>query len=403
MYRLGILETHPIQYKAPWFRLLSRRPELEVTVFYCMLPDAGQQGADFGVSFQWDQPLLEGYRHRVLRNRARTPSMSRFNGCDTPDIRAVVRDEGFDAFLANGWVVRSCLQLLWACRRYGVPCLVRGESNLMRRRARWKGVLLRLLLRQYSAVLAIGAANREFYRALGVEESRLFFAPYGVDNEGFEVQAASLGARRQALREAWGIPRDAIAFLFCGKFVAKKRPRDVLDALRMHDLAARGRGPGRLHVLMAGDGPLRGECEAFAAQHRLPVTFAGFLNQTEVARAYVAADCLVLPSDAGETWGLVVNEAMACGRPAVVSDQVGCRADLVVPGRTGDVVPCGDCAALAAALTALAADPARLARMGEQAREHVRGYSFDRLTEGTLAAVAHACRRRRPSSAGVHE
>jgi glycosyltransferase involved in cell wall biosynthesis len=120
----------------------------------------------------------------------------------------------------------------------------------------------------------------------------------------------------------------------------------------------------------------------------LPVRFAGFLNQADIPAAYVAADCLVLPSDYGETWGLVVNEAMACGVPALVSDQVGSAVDLVSPGRTGDVFACADVDALARLLGRYAAEPDLLARMGAQARERVRSdYNFDRVVDGVLAAL----------------
>jgi glycosyltransferase involved in cell wall biosynthesis len=109
--------------------------------------------------------------------------------------------------------------------------------------------------------------------------------------------------------------------------------------------------------------------------------------------AYAVADCLILPSDHGETWGLVVNEAMACGLPAITSDRVGCHPDLIIPGLTGAVFPCGDSAALAEAMGRLAADPERLAVMGQAAREHVKAYSIDALLEGTLAALRLACGR----------
>jgi glycosyltransferase involved in cell wall biosynthesis len=88
-------------------------------------------------------------------------------------------------------------------------------------------------------------------------------------------------------------------------------------------------------------------------------SFAGFLNQTEISQAYVAADCLVLPSDHGETWGLVVNEAMASGLPCVISDHCGCAEDLGIRGQN-QIFPCGDIAALANGLT-------RLAGLGEAA------------------------------------
>ena len=384
--RLGILTTHPIQYQVPWFRALVRVPEIDLTVLYCMLPDARQQGEGFGVEFQWDLPLLDGYRYEVLANVARNPSVTAFLGCDTPAVREVIRARGFDCVIVNGWVVKSCLQALWACRREGIPCLVRGESNAFRRRPLWVRALHRLLLRQYSAFLAIGQANRQFYLANGISQERLFDAPYCVDNARFAADAARLEPSRGQIRQSWRIPDEARAFLFCGKLIEKKRPLDLLAALASVVPPATGRP---VHLLVAGDGPLRASCESFAEQRRLPVTFAGFLNQSEVARAYVAADCLVLPSDDGETWGLVVNEAMACGRPAIVSDRVGCHPDLVLPGRTGFVFPLGDCQSLAGLLAALAKDADTARHLGQGARERVSGYSISRLVEGTMKAVDH--------------
>ena len=131
-----------------------------------------------------------------------------------------------------------------------------------------------------------------------------------------------------------------------------------------------------------------------ATEHRLPVTFTGFLNQTEIPAAYAAADCLVLPSDHRETWGLVVNEAMACGLPAIVSDQVGCGPDLIEPGQTGAIFPSGNWEALAQTLVDLAADPDALRRQGENAHAKVAAYSVEAATRGMLDAVRFVAQRR---------
>ena len=130
------------------------------------------------------------------------------------------------------------------------------------------------------------------------------------------------------------------------------------------------------------------EAVTFAEQHSLPVTFAGFLNQTEIPAAYVASDCLVLASDYGETWGLVVNEAMACGRAAIVSDRAGCAADLVVEGKTGLTFPFGDVEALADRFVQAATNPTGLEEMGARARDRVsEHYSIRNAVQGTLSAV----------------
>jgi len=382
-FRLVVVETHPIQYKAPLFRLLAAHPQIDLTVLYAMLPDAGQQGAGYGVSFEWDVPLLEGYSYEVLENCAKLPAVNRFGGCDTPGIRERLRKLNPDAVLVNGWVAKTCLQALSACRKLGIPCLVRGEANLLRDRAWWKHVLHRLLLRKYDGYLAIGSANRDFYRFHHCPEDRIFFAPYAVDNDFFAEQAAERVSTRDQLREGFGLPPDTVVFLFAGKLIPKKNPLDFLKALARLPEEVRGRVKG----LVAGDGPLRGECERFVLAHNLPVIFTGFLNQSRLPDAYAVADVLVLPSDAGETWGLVVNEAMASGRSAVVSRSVGCVPDLIREGQTGHSFPLHDTLALSGLLAGYVLDPALARQQGETAREQVQTYSYATIVQGILAAL----------------
>ena len=183
--KVGILTTHPIQYQVPWFRLLEKDPDIDLHVFFCMIPNATQQGDGFGVAFKWDIPLLDGYKHHILTNVAQKPSVTSFTGCDTPEIFEIVRNGNWHAFIVNGWVVKSCLQLLVACRFYGIPCIVRGESNHLFHRAWWKKQLQRLLISQYSAYLYIGRANQQFYLNHGVLPKKLFYTPYCVENERF--------------------------------------------------------------------------------------------------------------------------------------------------------------------------------------------------------------------------
>lgn len=391
-YRLVAVETHPIQYKAPLFRELAADPRIDLTVLYAMIPDAAQQGAGFGVPFAWDLPLLEGYRHSVLENRADPPSATCFAGCDTPEIGARLRELRPDAVLVNGWGTKTALQALWACRRLGIPCLVRGEANLLRPRAAWKHAFHGLLLRQYDGWLAIGSANREFYRFHRVREDRIFWSPYSVDNAYFSAQALARAGRRSELRAAFGIPAEPVVFLFAGKLEEKKHPGDLLEAVSRLPRELRTKA----HVLVAGDGPLRAECERLARAGKWPVSFAGFLNQSRLPDAYAAADVLVLPSDAGETWGLVVNEAMASGRPAVVSRAAGCCADLIVEASTGFSFALGDVQGLSDVLAGYLRDPGLAARQGRAAAQRVQAFGFETSAAGIAAAVGACARGRRP-------
>jgi glycosyltransferase involved in cell wall biosynthesis len=381
-----MVTTHPIQYQVPWLRRLAARPGVELKVFFAMIPDANEQGREFGVSFEWDIPLLDGYDYKVLENRAPRPSLTQFSGCDTPSIYGEIRRGKFDAVIVNGWVVRSCVQALLACRLSGTPCIVRAEANGLRPRAAWKRGAHRLLLSQYAACLAIGTNNRRYLMERGVPGRRIFDTPYCIDNERFAAQAAawrSTPGGVPGLRRRFGLDPNRTTFVFSGKFVDKKRPGDIVEAVACMGAADRD----RIQVLMVGGGPL-GETLAARAKG-LPVHFAGFLNQSEITAAYAASDCLLLPSDSGETWGLVVNEAMACGLPAVVSDQVGSAVDLVQDGKTGFVHRCGDATELARLLSRCGGDPGHLRVMGENARTLVGGYNFNGVVSGIESALSY--------------
>ena len=392
--RIGILATHPIQYYVPWYRHLAERAEVEV--FFAQHQTREAQGAaGFGVAFDWDVPLLEGYRHRFLANRAERPDVDRFLGCDTPEIADIVRPARFDAFVVHGWATKSYWQAIWACWRSGTPVLVRGDSQLdTPRHPGWrvaKYPLYRLLVPRFDGYLVVGARARAYLRHYGADARRMFFAPHAVDNDFFGQRADGLRAERAPLRERWGIPAGATVALFCGKFIPAKRACDFARAVGAASRACPG-----LWGLMVGDGSLRPGVEAMARREGWPIRFAGFLNQTEIPAAYAAGDVLVLPSDS-ETWGLVVNEAMASGLPALVSERVGCAPDLVVEGETGGVFPVGDVAALAGGLERLARDPDGRAAQGARARRRVACDSIAAAVEGTLAAVESLRRDRRPA------
>jgi glycosyltransferase involved in cell wall biosynthesis len=264
---------------------------------------------------------------------------------------------------------------------------VRGDSRGGVRRPLAARLAHRALLRLYSAFLVVGRRNRDFYRGYGVTPAQLFDCPHFVDNERFGRVADAARPERAELRARLGVPAGAV----CAAFVGKLQPVKDLGTLFAGAARARERGAA-MHLLVVGEGAERPALERQAREAGLAVTFAGFLNQTELPSAYVAADLLVLPSRS-ETWGLVVNEAMACGLPAIVSDGVGCAPDLVLDGETGWSFPVGDAGVLAERLGTARARRAELPSMGERARRCVvSSYSVSRAVEGTLGALRAVAR-----------
>lgn len=344
--RLAILASHPVQYYAPLFRELAGHVDLHVFYAHNATPEQ-QAAAGFGTGFKWDIDLTSGYSHSFLNNVAEVPGTSSFSGCDTPEIGAHLREGRFDAVLATGWHLKSMLQGIWAARRQGLKILVRGDSHLDTPRSALKSAVKSLsypaFLRVFDACLYVGKRNRAYYEHYGVEPERLFHSPHCVDNALFREGAGS--AARSSLRRLLGVDSEEKLVLFSGKLLPFKRPLDIVDAV-----AQVRRGGLNASLVVAGSGPLEGEMRARAQTRKVPLHILGFQNQSAMPAAYAASDVVVLPSNGRETWGLVCNEALACGRGIIVSDKVGCGPDLAADNRVGRVFPMGNIDAFARCL-----------------------------------------------------
>jgi glycosyltransferase involved in cell wall biosynthesis len=381
--RLCIVTTHPIQYMAPWFRELSVREDLALHVVFLRRLSDSAQGTGFGAAFQWDVPVLQGYSSESL-NLA--PGLSNAVAL-VRKLSKVFSTTDPHIVLVTGWNESLLVVTQLFTRVSGRRLLIRGESNSLRHRSALARVLHQSLLKLAHGFLSIGRKNHEFYRENGVDETRIYPGTYFVESDRMLAMANAHRGERWRLREARGFDDDDVVLLFCGKHVPFKRPQLLIEA------AAKLRDEGAsVKVLYAGSGELSHELVAAAQRLDVPVHFEGFLNQTELWRAYLSADVFVLPSNNGETWGLVVNEAMLFGLPVLVSNEVGSRYDLVVDGVTGfGFEP--NAAAIADAIRPLVADASLRQSMGEKGRERVKSlYSSHVATDGLIQAIKRLCR-----------
>ena len=384
--RLTIVQTHPVQYLAPWFRHIAAHcPAIDLTVVYASRPGPEQQGTGFGRAFEWDTSLLDGYAWKIVRDSRDGDDFSTgsYRGLDVDGIGAALEATKPDVVLVPGWYSITMTRAIRWARVRGVPILYRGDTNDEMAPRGWRAPLwrlkTRLLLSCYSGYLSVGRRSRQYLMSHGASPTRIHASPASVDVDGFAAGAAPhlLPAARVAARQRLGAAPHDFVVLFAGKLEARKCP---LDALR----AVAALGPDAV-LAVAGSGPLDQELRAQAATFGVRIAPLGFVNQSQMGEVYAAADCLVLPSQSNESWGLVVNEAMATGLPAVVSDHVGCGPDLVMPGETGEVHRTGDVSDLALALERVRARGGRTA-MADACRARIARYDYAAAATGLVAA-----------------
>ena len=341
MKRLAIITTHPIQYYAPLFRLLNERNKIGIKVFYTWEKEAETYDVDFGREVKWDIDLLSGYDYRFVSNKG-SPRRD-FLGVKNPDLIKEIEEWKADAVLVFGWNYRSHLRVMRHFKNK-LPVLFRGDSTLLDERPGWKKTARRIFLRRiYRHIdhgLYVGTNNREYFRAAGLREDQLFFAPHAIDNERFYDKEGQYAQEAGKIREELGVTRGEVLFTFVGKFQEKKDPLLLLQAFE-------GLGRTDAHLLLVGNGELemalKEEALKKEAKGNKRIHFLPFQNQSKMPVVYRIGDVFCLPSKGpGETWGLAVNEAMACGRPVLVSDRCGCAVDLVVNGKNGAIFKSGD-------------------------------------------------------------
>ena len=330
--KLAIVTSHPIQYNAPLFKLMSKEPGFQIKVFYTWSQSKSGVKFDpvFGKMIEWDIPLLDEYEYEFVENIAKEPGSHHFRGIDNPNLIEKIKAWNPGFLLVFGWSFKSHL----GCMRYfkgKIPVLFRGDSTLLDEKPGIKKILRKIFLTWvYSHIdyaLYVGKNNKNYFLANGLKEGQLIFAPHAIDNQRFGTNVEVYQNAADIKRLELGIKETDMVILFAGKLEEKKDPGFVLRL-------AKTILKTQLKFLIIGNGHLERELKA-AASGDPRIVFLDFQNQKEMPVIYRMADIFILPSVRNETWGLAINESMACGRPVVASNKVGCVPDLVIDGETG--------------------------------------------------------------------
>jgi len=371
--RLAIITTHPIQYYAPVFKLLHKREDIDVKVFYTWGKDACNKfDPGFNQVIEWDIPLLDGYPYEWVINTSKDPGTHHFGGIVNPTIIEELELWRADAILIYGWAFNSHLKIIRHFKKK-IPIYFRGDSTLLDAqkglKSIFRSIFLKWVYKHIDYAFYVGTNNKNYYLKFALSQNQLKFAPHAVDNDRFAFDKTK---DANLLRDQLGIKEEEILILFAGKLEEKKAPVQLLNAFNA--LKATG-----VHLLYVGNGSLENQLK-MSAKHAKNIHFIDFQNQSFMPVAYQACDIFCLPSKGpNETWGLAINEAMACGKAILSSDIVGSAVDLVNPGFNGEIFRAGDQTDLVHRLNVLLQKGKNgLRTMGANSREIIKNWNFEK-------------------------
>ena len=385
MKKLAIVTTHPIQYNAPLFEMLSQRGHIKIKVFYTWGESVLKSKYDpgFKKNITWDIPLLNGYDYQFVKNTSKNPGSHHFKGIINPTLIKDIETWNADAILVYGWKFKSHFKVIRYFKNK-IPVYFRGDSTLIDENINSfkfliKKILLKYVYKNIDKCFYVGTENKKYFQAFGISHNQLIFAPHAIDNKRFNIDNES------NLRNQYKIDNNEFVILFAGKLENKKNPTLLLDAFIELNIK-------NSILMLVGNGELEKtlkiKCLNIDNDLKNRILFIDFQNQKTMPLIYKTADVFVLPSQGpGETWGLAINEAMASGLPVIVSDKCGCTIDLIEDQINGILFKSNDLNSLKMSLKYISENKERAKSMGKQANDSIQKWSFENICEAIESVI----------------
>jgi len=233
-----------------------------------------------------------------------------------------------DAILVTGYNYPTYWLMLLYCKIFNIPIILFCESTLLETGSLNPLIIFfkRFFINSCKIVLVPGKSSYNYIRKMQLKNSHsIEFASNSVDNNYFQTRSVLEDSEKRKLYDKYQIKPTSTVFLFVGRLAEEKGLFNLINAF-----ALLKKTENDCHLLILGDGPLRPLIEQQVQSKGIKkyTTLAGFIQKNTLASFYGISDILVVPSYS-EPWGLVVNEALACGLPIIASDKVGCAVDLV--------------------------------------------------------------------------
>jgi glycosyltransferase involved in cell wall biosynthesis len=372
--RVVIITEIIAPYRIPVFNALAQYDGIDLHVIFLAENDRTQrQWLVYKDEIRFAYQVLPAWRRRIGRH-----SFLLNWGVET-----ALRRASPDFIVCGGYNYVAAWQSMRWAQRNRAPFSLWTESTARDFRGGYPLIefLKTRFLSHCDAFVVPGKSSVDYLKNYGVPEEMIYTAPNAVDTQFFAQRAEVIRRDAAMHREALRLP--ARFFLYAGRLVPEKGVFDLLGAYGA--LATQVRKD--VGLVFVGDGFGRSALlRSAAATNPGCIQLVGFAQREQLAAYYALADVFVFPSHT-DPWGLVVNEAMACGLPIISSSAAGCAADLVESGWNGRIFSAGNLGQLACAMDEFARDAGLRSLMGQRSSDRIRQYSPEAWAAGMARVV----------------
>ena len=369
--RLVLLTEIIAPYRIPVFNALAAHEEVNLhVIFLSRTDDSMRHWRVYEDEIRFSYQVLPSWRKRL----------GKYNLLLNQDVSEALRQAAPDVIVCGGYNYLASWQAMAWARRNHVQFLLWSESTGSDHRGNHLVVelLKRKFLQNCAGFIVPGQSAMQYLEKLRVPRKKIFVARNAVDIDLFGMHGKAALKSSERLRAELALPERY--FIFVGRLVESKGVFDLLEAYSAIPADVRS----EIGLVFAGEGPMRAELETRAREiYPGSICFTGFVHREHLPAYYGLAECLVFPTRS-DPWGLVVNEAMACGLPVICTEVAGCAADLV--RNSGMLVPAGNAQQLAHAMQRLATDKTMRLSMSRESQEVIRNYSPEICAAGIAEA-----------------
>lgn len=387
-YNLAILETHPVPYRVPLYKRLSKSNNINLKLLF--ESDVSLKKSYFELynkEIDWGLDL-NGLNYKILKNYHPKKNSVLPNGLFNPGIIKELFKENYDAIIIYSHSSLTNKMALFAAKFLGIPIIFRDEIDFLKEPSGFKRLFRRgffhILFRMCDAFLYSYSLNSEFYKKFGASEEQLFFHPCAVDNEFLQEERERLAKKRKITKKELKIPEKNKVILFTGRIIELKRPFDILYAYeKLPDKIK-----NNTSLLFVGEGIQKKELQEYTKKKNIKdVHFIGFKKPSELPLYYSIGDLFVIASKEDRS-PKTMNEAMNFKMPIICTkNRVPTAEDMIINGRNGFFYEMGDTDELCKKIKKILSRKELRKEMGKEALKTVERWNFDKDVDATKRSL----------------